>query len=278
MPARTGLGLAAGLAVVMILVLDAAWPAGFVYAAVCMAVAAVALSELAGMAARVGVPVNAPLLVLAGSALFLLQWAGWAAPDTFGGPWFAAGLVPAVAVGAGLAEHVLRGRIPGAIESVGVLALGLIYVPLLLGFLTGVRLRWGVSGLFAVLAVCKFGSSGAYFFGSWLGRRKLAPVVSPGKTVLGAFAEVGTGMLVALLLSLSPLAVLAPGPSLAFGMLVSGAAIVGDLAASLLKRQAGLKDSSPILPGIGGMLDMIDGLLFAAPVAYFVLAVCGAGG
>ena len=68
---------------------------------------------------------------------------------------------------------------------------------------------------------------------------------------------------------------MAPLPALGFGALVSGAAMIGDLTASLLKRQAGVKDSSQLLPGIGGMLDMMDGVLFAAPVAYFLLLWCG---
>lgn len=275
MPARTCLGLAAGLVVILMMVVDSVWPAGFVYAAAGVAVSALALSDLAGLAGRCGIRASRSVLVLAGSALFLLQWAGWAAPQAFPGPWFAATVVLAATVAGVLAERVWRGDVPGALESAGAAALALVYVPLLLGFLTAARLGWGVRGLFAVLAVCKFGSSGAYFFGTWLGRRKLAPTVSPRKTVAGAVGEVGTGMFVAWLLAHSPLAVMAPLPALGFGALVSGAAMVGDLTASLLKRQAGVKDSSRLLPGIGGMLDMMDGVLFAAPVAYFLLLWCG---
>ena len=278
MPVRTALGLGAGGVAVLMMVVDATWPAGFVYAAAGVAATALALADVARLATGAGIRTNRSMIVQAGAILFLLQWAGWAAPGTFPNPWFGAAIVLAAAVAGTLTARVLRGDIPGAIESAGATALALVYIPLLLGFLTGVRIGWGVSGLFTVLAVCKFGSSGAYFFGSWLGRRKLAPNVSPRKTVVGAFGEVGTGMLVAWLLAISPLRLMDVLPSLAFGALVSGAAMVGDLTASLLKRQAGVKDSGQLLPGIGGMLDMMDGVLFAAPVAYFVLLWCGTAG
>jgi phosphatidate cytidylyltransferase len=277
MPVRTCLGVGAGLVAVLMMVVDSRWPAGFVYAAAGVAATALALSDLAGMAGAAGIRTNRSVLMLAGSVLFLLQWAGWAAPAVFPGPWFAAALVLTAAVAGALTERVLRGDIAGALESTGTVALALVYIPLLLGFLTGVRIGWGVRGLFLVLAVCKFGSSGAYFFGSWLGRRKLAPSVSPRKTVVGAFGEVGTGMFVAWLVAMSPLALMGVLPSLLFGALVSTAAMVGDLTASLLKRQAGVKDSGQLLPAIGGMLDMMDGVLLAAPVAYFVLSLCATG-
>jgi len=118
--------------------------------------------------------------------------------------------------------------------------------------------------------------TGAYFIGRAIGRRKLHPAVSPGKTVEGAAGGLLLSMLVSwiygrwILVPQAQLA-LAPWATVVFGASVSVAAQMGDLAESLLKREGGVKDSSRILPGHGGVLDRIDGLIFALPVAYWLL-------
>ena len=109
---------------------------------------------------------------------------------------------------------------------------------------------------------------GAYFAGRAFGRRKLMPAVSPGKTIEGMLG----GVVVALLISLA-MAVLADLHSRApvllvlVTLVVIAASVVGDLLESLVKRVAGVKDSGTILPGHGGVLDRVDGVLAAAPVA-----------
>jgi phosphatidate cytidylyltransferase len=119
---------------------------------------------------------------------------------------------------------------------------------------------------------------GAYAVGRAIGRRKLIPAVSPGKTVEGAIGGLAGSVLIAWLYTsfvLRPAAQLdfkaAPFGALAFGAIVSGAAQVGDLAESLLKREAGVKDSSTLLPGHGGILDRFDSLLFVMPVSFVLL-------
>jgi phosphatidate cytidylyltransferase len=119
---------------------------------------------------------------------------------------------------------------------------------------------------------------GAYAFGRTLGRNKLIPSVSPGKTVEGAIGGLVASVVVAWAYSrfvLRPDAHLGfrwePVGIIAFGVLVSVAAQVGDLAESLLKREAGVKDSSHIIPGHGGILDRFDSLLFVMPIAFVVL-------
>jgi phosphatidate cytidylyltransferase len=114
---------------------------------------------------------------------------------------------------------------------------------------------------------------GAYFVGRAFGKRKLMPTVSPGKTVAGAVGGLLATMLVGWLYArfvLTPSTQLAfvRGGILVFAILVSIAAQIGDLAESLLKREAGVKDSSHIIPGHGGILDRFDSLLFVLPVAY----------
>lgn len=118
--------------------------------------------------------------------------------------------------------------------------------------------------------------TGAYFFGRTFGRQKLIPSVSPGKTVEGAIGGVFLAVIVAwlyvifLLRPFAQLSMLPIGLTI-FAILVSIIAQVGDLAESLFKRDAGVKDSSTLLPGHGGILDRFDSLLFVLPAAYVLL-------
>jgi phosphatidate cytidylyltransferase len=117
---------------------------------------------------------------------------------------------------------------------------------------------------------------GAYAVGRSLGKRKLIPSVSPGKTVAGAIGALVVTALVAWLYAhfvLTPATQLgfARWGAVLFGLVVSVAAQIGDLAESLLKREGGVKDSSRLIPGHGGVLDRFDSLLFVLPVAYVLL-------
>jgi phosphatidate cytidylyltransferase len=118
--------------------------------------------------------------------------------------------------------------------------------------------------------------TGAYFVGRTLGRRKLIPSVSPGKTVEGSIGGLVLTVIVSWLYArmLMPAKAqlgLAPWAAIAFGVVISIAAQVGDLAESLLKREAKVKDSSALLPGHGGVLDRLDSVFFVLPVAYLLL-------
>ncbi len=117
---------------------------------------------------------------------------------------------------------------------------------------------------------------GAYAVGSLVGGRKLIPAVSPAKTVSGALGGVAAAVLVGWLLvrfGLHPHAQLAMSTRdvIGFSMIVSVVAQVGDLAESLIKRDAGVKDSSRLIPGHGGLLDRLDSLLFVLPVSWLLL-------
>jgi len=146
---------------------------------------------------------------------------------------------------------------------------GIIYIPLFLSYI--VLIRNGESGvvwIFLLLTVVFMGDTGAYYLGSYFGRHKLCPAVSPNKTVEGALgglaASLGSGALIKTFFLPS----LPWGLSLLFVLSVGIAGQVGDLFESQIKRVAHIKDSGALLPGHGGVLDRIDALLFAAPVAY----------
>jgi phosphatidate cytidylyltransferase len=116
---------------------------------------------------------------------------------------------------------------------------------------------------------------GAYFVGRAFGKRKLIPRVSPGKTVAGAWGALGSAVIVAWLYAhfvLRPVAHLDLSllGAVVFGVIVSVAAQIGDLVESLLKREAGMKDSSHLIPGHGGILDRFDSLLFVLPVSFLL--------
>lgn len=154
---------------------------------------------------------------------------------------------------------------------------GIVYIPVFLSFLVLVRnLPHGATWIFSLLCIIFAGDTGAYYVGTYMGRRKLIPRVSPGKTVEGALGglctNIGVGSLINWNLDRLPWGLDMPGWPWGFAVLffisVGLLGQFGDLFESQLKRAANIKDSGRILPGHGGLLDRIDALLFAAPVAY----------
>ena len=146
---------------------------------------------------------------------------------------------------------------------------GIIYIPLFLSYIVLIRNgNNGVLWIFLLLTVVFMGDTGAYYLGSYFGKHKLCPAISPNKTIEGALgglaASLGSGALIKTFF----LPLLPWGLSLLFFSSIGIAGQVGDLFESQLKRVAHIKDSGAILPGHGGVLDRIDALLFAAPVAY----------
>jgi len=163
---------------------------------------------------------------------------------------------------------------PGSLVmvSAGRQILGLVYVALPLAMAVMMRRSFnGSSWLFLVLAVVFAGDIGALYAGTYFGRHKLCPRVSPGKTIEGSIggllANVAVG--VAFKLALFPLMDWSIG--IIFFVCLGVAGQVGDLFESAFKRSADVKDSGGLLPGHGGLLDRIDALLFALPVAYFFM-------
>jgi phosphatidate cytidylyltransferase len=120
-----------------------------------------------------------------------------------------------------------------------------------------------------LLAIIMVSDTFAFFVGHAWGRRRLAPSVSPGKTVEGALGGLVGGVVGALAVRYLGLPSLPMSHAIVLGVAVAALGIVGDLDESLLKRWAGVKDSGALFPGHGGMLDRIDSLLFGAPVLYY---------
>jgi phosphatidate cytidylyltransferase len=149
---------------------------------------------------------------------------------------------------------------------------GIIYIPVLLSFLILIReSSTGMIWLFILLAIIFAGDTSAYYVGSYFGRHKLTPAISPGKTIEGSIGGLGANLIVGTVGKSFFLPELPWGTSILFFITVGIAGQLGDLFESELKRSSGIKDSSNILPGHGGILDRIDALLFAAPVAYIFI-------
>lgn len=179
-----------------------------------------------------------------------------------------------------IALEIMRPR-RNSIQILACTLLGYVYIPWFFGYLLTMRYTPdGVLGMwYLTLTVLAIVASdvGGYVFGTWLGRRPLAPEISPNKTVEGAIGGLGLAVVVvgATVLGLERFLQLRIEllHVLLFPLLVAGAAQLGDLFESLLKRWAGVKDTGIFLPGQGGVLDRMDSHLFALPVTYWFVTL-----
>lgn len=266
---------------------DGTAPPGVVVLPVMLVIAGLGARELAIMlkakgihASRFTLAVTAVLGLLASTPLFAtLAREGVAKGDG------AAGLASAAAamVLVGILHHARTKKSDGAMLSIGAVLFSFVYLGLTFGFLLRIRLDHSAWVVVWVLATVKSCDIFAYFTGKAIGKRKLILWLSPGKTwegliggVIGSAVVGGAGL--ALLTNLD---IFDPGGSpatLALVGAVAGACIglagqLGDLMASMMKRDAGIKDSSTLLPGFGGILDVIDSPILVAPLAYWTLAI-----
>lgn len=200
--------------------------------------------------------------------------------------WVALGLTLSLMMA--VVVELVRFRRPGvATLRLALAVLSIAYVGGLMGFVCQLRLlaggpwgddgRWGLVALVSALATAKCADVGAFFVGRSLGRRRMTPLLSPGKTWEGAAGGAALAVVAALVClgpvahacgcrSGAPPAAWAAG-AVAYGLAIFLSATAGDLAISMLKRDSGLKDSSTWLPGLGGVLDLLDSVLLSAPVA-----------
>ena len=225
--------------------------------------------ELARLARPLGVSVSAAFLALSAAAFCVVLALRLPAEAVHRDVIVA--LVIGVTVAAGLIT--LASTPPGApvFVSFAVMMLAPLYVGVPMGTLAWVREARGPAAVIWLIGVIALSDSAQYYAGTLLGRRKLAPVISPKKTVEGAIGGLVAAPIAGALLGwwALPDMALVVTAALALGLSLFGMA--GDLFESLLKRSVGAKDSSALIPGHGGILDRIDAYLFAAPVFYLFL-------
>ena len=170
-----------------------------------------------------------------------------------------------------------QGENPRPLETMAGTLMGVLYVPLMLGFYPRLLLTWGADTgrwlIFFGVLVVKVSDIGAYFVGSTLGRHKLCPRISPKKTWEGLFGGIAASLVASLAwwqLAHGQIGALVfPLPhAIVLGLLLPVMGLFGDLAESVLKRAANVKDSASYIQGMGGLLDVLDSLLLTAPLLF----------
>ena len=263
---------------------------GLVLAVLAILTAAMAGDELAAMFASAASKVDRGTLLIASVVMVAITvapalWQDYPADCVlgrfgFGLAGLVAGLVILVLSEMANYQGIGQGR-GEVIERLGVSAFALVYLNILFTFLIAHRYLGGnavgVMTIVTMLTTVKMSDAAAYFAGKSFGTIKLAPALSPGKTIQGSLGGLLGGCLGAGLIVwfISPVLL---GVELGkpwwwvflYGILVTLAGMFGDLAESLLKRDSGTKDSSTWLPGLGGILDVVDSLVFAAPVSFLL--------
>ncbi len=249
-----------------------------------------ALYEFFSMARHRGILVHRPLSVTLGVLFTLLvAWRSLVEP----------GLVPTPIVGPGATliswmwdifwpatvvilfiRQIMRENTFEALSGVGTTFFGLAYIAGLFTYLFYIRATDAGQGAWLVcylILVTKMGDAGAYAIGNWLGRHVLVARISPKKTVEGfvgaIWTSAGAAVVAQGMLGGQPIFGQPPTPALTLllGLILGIGGQLGDLAESLLKRDCQVKDAGGLLPGLGGVLDVIDSLLFTAPLFYGIL-------
>ncbi len=238
---------------------------------VMVALTVVGYFELARLAGAMGVRMAAFTGPLGAAALAALPVWQQVLPASAGG--FLPLLALTVTTGAIFLEQMLSARVEDAFRRIAATLLAVVYLGAGGAMILAVRTTFGMGALAMFLAAVKGTDIGAYFTGSAIGRHKMIPWLSPGKSWEGLAGGVvfaaAASALCAWGFRLGEL--LTPWQALGFGAVVAIVGQFGDLCESLLKRSAAAKDSGSLVPEFGGLLDILDSPLLAAPAAYLVL-------
>jgi len=254
----------------------------FLFLAIMLFLAASGLAEFYGMVGKLGHKCYAGwgvfggVLLLAATFVYISGEFGLAAGPSRVNDFESCFLILFV-LGLCIRQFLSRHTTTG-IVAISTTLFGLMYVPWLLNFIQKINFfSPPVEGHYYLLyfvLVTKFSDCGAYAVGSLIGRHKMIPRISPGKTwegFAGAVVVSTAASVVFAALAGRHLAGMTTGHAVILGVILSVSAVVGDLIESLFKREARLKDSGRLFPGIGGILDLLDSLLFNAPLMYLYL-------
>jgi phosphatidate cytidylyltransferase len=252
-----------------------------VFLVIMLALAGLGLGEFYGLVEKRGLVcfkgwgIFGGLLLIASTFLYLSGLLGLQAAPAKAND-FETSLLIIFVLGLCVRQFVSRSNTAG-ILAISTTLFGLMYVPWLLNFIQKINFFPKANGTYYVfyfILVTKFSDTGAYAVGSLVGRHKMIPRISPGKTWEGFGGAVGVSTLASVLFAHfagDRLTGMNWRHAVALGVVLSTTAVIGDLIESLFKREAGVKDSGRSFPGIGGILDLLDSLLFNAPIMYLYL-------
>jgi phosphatidate cytidylyltransferase len=233
----------------------------------CILIALLALPaqlELSKLAAAKNVRIFAPV----GAVASILLATTWYWPQfTDISKEFYLPVVSALILPALLLYQGVRFGISGVLANCGATLFAIYYLGILSCFVLAIRIEFGLWELLMFVCVIKSSDIGAWAIGRKFGKHKFSPRISPGKTWEGMGGAVGASVLVAVLFAVS-CGIMVWSAALVFGVFLAFVGQLGDLAESMIKRDAGQKDSADKVPGFGGILDIIDSPLMAAPFAY----------
>lgn len=219
--------------------------------------------------------VRVPTLFLTAASVVFCTMPYWPVMGNMGWAGYASlGLVfTLVAI---LAYYGLGKGPDGALVGTGAGLFAVLYLGLQCAFVVAIRLAFGVWVLLMYIWVVKGADIGAFTAGRLLGRRKLMPVISPGKTWEGLAGGIGLGVLVAVVFSYV-FGIMNIWYAICFGICFAILGQIGDLSESVIKRDVRIKDASCLVPGFGGILDLMDSALVPAPWAYLFFLAIGLG-
>jgi phosphatidate cytidylyltransferase len=251
-------------------------PVSYLFAAAVALTTAVAQWEYYKITAKKGFHPLSKLGIASGIAFTLLVFYTTQAPTTF--PWVSALLFVTLII-----CFVSYFKVKtNPLSNTAITLFGILYLAAPLSCVFLINYYFGIDGeqdgriwLFYAMATTKMTDTGAYFSGKILGRHHLAPHISPHKTIEGTvggiLASIGTSIILPMIFGASMIDI----PlfhAIVLGAMIGILATLGDLGESVLKRDAGVKDSNRI-PGVGGILDISDSLIFTLPVVYFYLTI-----
>ncbi|HOX37107.1 MAG TPA: phosphatidate cytidylyltransferase [Candidatus Brocadiia bacterium] len=168
-------------------------------------------------------------------------------------------------------SHYMQRGYAGMMKSLALSITGFVYVPFMLGHIFDVRHAWGLKAALALMLIAKIGDTGGWAFGKLFGGPKMAPRISPNKTWAGYLGSIVFSVAVAVLTKkLGLMDFLPMGKVVILGLVLGAITPPGDLAESMLKRDAAVKDSG-LIPSMGGFLDLADSPIFSFPAAYYLM-------